>query len=257
MSAYIKRDWAALAREGATLEVPPQPGFVYIGPGMPGLSDLFDIAQGFERDEDSSWYGATRLTGMNHNWDYVTTIASWERYTKLDYAQTITSPAAGSGKIATEYCNGIYNTLKAKFEDKLDTRNDLNFRQIKYLQLDGKLLSTEETLKEGVEVVSLSAFISRLEALQNKPKSVSARVNGVNVTVDGVGMAIGCQFVSHEEFQKIKAAVDRKREVEIVNTEKGMAVEISGSLISGGDLDFSFSEFDQIHELVKQVGKLS
>ncbi len=261
-SKIIDRDWAKLAKDGLSLETPPPQGFVHIGDGEHGLKQLFGQVAGFDKEDSAPWEAPgdryTGLSGGNNKWHYAANILAWESHTGLNYAQTIASPVAGSGKIATEYCNGLYNTLRLKFEDKLyAVENRLSYKEIKFLYLDGNSLSTAETLEEGTESVSLSAFIARVEALQSKPKSVTARVDGVMVTVDGGGLAIGCKFISHEEFQKIKAAVGRKREVEIVNTEKGMAVEISGSLISGGDLDFSFSEFDQIHELVKQVGKLS
>ncbi len=253
----IDRDWAALAQEGLTLETPMPEGFVYVGKGMNGLRDAFGSLAGLDEEElEAEWDTEIFLMGESKTWLYAVRVGNWEKVTGLNYTQTISAPSSNK-KVATEYFNGIYNTLRIKFGEKIETKNDLRFSQLKFLQLDGNLLSAEEVSGEGFEIVPLSVFVARLESLPDKPKFIVEIVNGVNVTVDGKGITIGCKSLSHEDFQKIKTAVDQKRETKTVKTERGMAVEIGNDVISGDELTFSFSDFDQIHELVKQVGKLS
>lgn len=258
------RDWAALAREGKTMDIPD--GYVYIGEGDEdnSLCDYMKIAGSFNKD---------KKVNPNHNLgvcdylNYVATIEEWEKGTGLCYAEVMDFPKKRKTLPKEFYIfvsNPEYSAAVQKrlFELGYDwsyKQKTVNYtdKRILVVDSDNEILWTSNPKCFAKEITMGELFSNNYEVVFTPTEFEFKNYEGL-ITKNSV--KVGCQEITFDKLKILKEIVAKYESdygsagismklssiMEDEDTDIVLSAEGIEIITVDADLEMTFAEFAEL-----------
>ena len=268
------RYWAALAREGKTMDIPD--GYVYIGKGDSDISfcDYMEVAGSLENK---------LIKGNNHigncdYLDYVATIEEWEKATGLSYAEIINPSETKAEKPEVlgglppsfyilvsnpEYSAAVQRKLFGLGYDWVFEDKKIRNTNFPVLRVDSNNITWDnEAVKYPSyfgEEITMGQLFSNNYAPVFKP--IKFEFKGYDGVITKNSLKVGCQEISLEKLEVLKRIVDQyssdcanngidmiltglmnSGETDIILTKDSLCIETANT-----EVEMTFGEFLELN----------